>query len=92
MTLEERSAMMQGVSDYNNCVYREGVAKVDDFADIRQAADAAMAACSSDLDNLRARIASFRFDPGFGEQFIQHAKSRAARALIPELALRKSGS
>lgn len=92
MTVEERAAMMQGVSDYNNCVYREGLAKVDEFPDIRQAADAAMEACSGSIDALRAKIESFRFEPAFGDHFVQHARSRAAKNLIPELALRKSGN
>lgn len=92
MTVEERTEMMKGVSEYNNCVYREGLAKVDSFPDIRQAADAAMAACAGTIDALRTKIESFRFEPGFGDQFIQHAQSRAAKNLIPELAIRKSGS
>lgn len=92
MTLEERTEMMKGVGEYNNCVYREGLAKVDEFPDIRQAADAAMAACAGTIDALRAKIEGFRFEPGFEDQFIQHAQSRAAKNLIPELALRKSGS
>jgi len=92
MTLEERTAMMQLVSDYNNCLYKEGLARVEQFPDIRQAADAAMAACESTSNKLRETIDGFRFEPGFGEQFVHHTQSRAIRSLIPELAIRKGGS
>lgn len=92
MTVDERMSMMQLVSDYNTCVYREGIAQVDKFADIRQSADAALAACQPTTDTLRATIDGFGFEPGFGEQFVHHAQSRAARTLIPELAIRKGGN
>lgn len=84
--------MMQMVGDYNSCVYREGMANVDKFADIRQSADAAMAACENTSNKLRATIDGFGFEPGFGEHFVHHAQSRAARTLIPELAIKKSSN
>ncbi|MSR15672.1 MAG: hypothetical protein EXR86_14185 [Gammaproteobacteria bacterium] len=90
MTVDERTAMMSLVGEYNNCVYQEGVAQVDKFADIRQAADAAMEACENTVNKLRATIDSYGFEPGFSEQFVHHAQSRAARTLLPELAIRKS--
>ncbi len=92
MRVEERMAMMQLVGEYNSCIYREGMANVDKFADIRQSADAAMAACENTSNKLRAAIDGFGFEPGFGEHFVHHAQSRAARTLIPELAIRKSGN
>ncbi len=92
MSMEERTAMMSGVSEYNSCVYEEAMARVDKFPDIRQAADEAMAACKDRIDKLRALIEGYGFEPGFGEQFTHHAQSRAARTLLPELAIRKSGS
>jgi hypothetical protein len=91
MTVEERAAMMQGVNDYNGCVYKQGVAEVDKFPDVRQAADAAMMTCEKELDKLRELITGNHFEPGFAEQFVNHAKSRAARMLLPELAIRKGG-
>ncbi|MGE0336294.1 MAG: hypothetical protein AB7Q76_13485 [Gammaproteobacteria bacterium] len=91
MTLEERSAMMQLVGEYNACVYRAGMEKVDAFPDIRQAADAAMEACENLSLKLRQTIDGYNFEPGFGEQFVHHARSRAAKSLLPELALRKGG-
>jgi hypothetical protein len=91
MTVEERMAMMSLVGEYNNCVYQAGMAKVDQFADIRQAADAAMEACENTANKLRTTINDYGFEPGFAEQFVRHAQSRAARTLLPELAIRKSG-
>jgi hypothetical protein len=91
MTVEERTTMMSLVGEYNNCVYQEGVAQVDKFPDIRQAADAAMEACENTANKLRETIDGYGFEPGFAEQFVHHAQSRAARTLLPELAIRKSG-
>ena len=92
MSMEERTAMMSGVSAYNTCVYKEAMARVDKLPDIRQAADEAMTACKDSIDKLRALIEGYGFEPGFGEQFTHHAQSRAARTLLPELAIRKSGN
>lgn len=92
MSMEERTAMMSGVSEYNGCVYKEAMARVDKLPDIRQAADEAMAACKGRIDELRTLIEGYGFEPGFGEQFTHHAQSRAARTLLPELAIRKSGN
>jgi hypothetical protein len=92
MSVQERMSMMQMVGEYNSCIYREGMANVDKFADIRQSADAAMAACEDTSNKLRAIIDGYGFEPGFGEHFVHHAQARAARTLIPELAIRKSGN
>ncbi|MBM4227450.1 MAG: hypothetical protein FJ164_06855 [Gammaproteobacteria bacterium] len=92
MTMEERTAMMSGVSEYNSCVYKESMARVDKLPDIRQAADEGMAACKSKIDALRTLIDGYGFEPGFSEQFTHHAQSRAVRTLMPELAIRKSGN
>ncbi len=92
MSTQERTAMMGGVSEYNSCVYKEAMARVDELPDIRQAADEAMAACKDRIEKLRALIEGYGFEPGFGEQFTHHAQSRAARTLLPELAIRKSGN
>ena len=92
MTVEERRVMMQGVADYNACVYKEAMAKVDSLPDIRQAADQAMSACEETIDSLKEKIEGYGFEPGFAEQFTHHAQSRAVRTLLPELALRKSSN
>ncbi len=92
MSVDERMSMMKMVGEYNSCVYREGMANVDKFADIRQSADLALAACQNTSNELRAMIDGYGFEPGFGEHFVHHAQSRAARTLIPELAIRKSGN
>ncbi|MGH8595594.1 MAG: hypothetical protein ACREXT_02925 [Gammaproteobacteria bacterium] len=91
MSVDERVAMMTVVGEYNNCVYQEGVARVNQFPDIRQAADAALGACENLANKLRETIDAYGFEPGFSEQFVRHMQSRAARTLLPELAIRKSG-
>ena len=90
MTVEERTAIMSLVGKYNTCVLNEGMARVDKLPDIRQAADAAMGACENTINELRAQIETYRFEPAFGEHFAHHAQARAARTLLPELALKKS--
>lgn len=92
MTVEERRVMMQGVADYNACVYKEAMAKVDALPDIRQAADQAMSSCEETIDKLKEKIEGYGFEAGFAEQFTHHAQSRAVRTLLPELALRKSSN
>lgn len=89
MTVAERMTIMQRMNDYQVCVYREATARVDEFPDIRQAADEGMAACRSALDALQETIEAYRFSPQFGEQFVHHAQSRAVKMLLPELSLRK---
>jgi hypothetical protein len=91
MTVEERTAIMTRVNDYNGCVYKESMARVDALPDIRQAADEGMTACQATLDSISETIASFDFEPGFADQFVRHTQSRAVRMLIPELSLRKGG-
>lgn len=91
MTVEERTAIMQRVNDYNGCVFRESMARVDALPDIRQAADEGMTACAAALDGVRQTITNFNFEPGFAEQFARHTQSRAAHRLIPELSMRKGG-
>lgn len=92
MTVEERTILMGLVGKYNKCVYNEGMTRVEKVPDIRQAADAAMGACENTINELRAQIEAYHFEPGFGENFAHHAQSRAARSLLPELALKKSGN
>jgi len=91
MTVEERTAIMTRVNDYNGCVYRESMARVEALPDIRQAADEGMTACQDALDAVSETIASFNFEAGFADQFVRHTQSRAVRMLIPELSLRKGG-
>ncbi len=92
ITAEERMQMMQGVAEYNNCVYGAGMELVAKFEDIRQAADAAMEQCENLNRKLHETIESFRVDPAFAEHFVHHTQSRAVRSLLPELAIRKSGN
>lgn len=92
MTVEERTGVMQRVNDYNNCVFREAMARVDRLPDIRQAADEGMAACKAALETIGKTLTDYRFEPGFSTQFLHHTQSRAVRMLIPELSLRKAGN
>ena len=92
MSVEERTEIMTLVGAYNSCVYKEGMARVKQYADIRQTADVAMAACEGAINTLGQKIESFRFEPGFGEQFVHHTQSRAVRTLLPELAIQKSAN
>jgi len=90
MTVEERKAIMQRMGEYHGCVYKEAMARVDQLPDIRQAADEGMTACQVTLDKVGEAIADFNFSPAFAEQFLHMAQTRAAKMVIPELALRKS--
>lgn len=91
MTVEERTAIMQRMNDYNTCVYKEAMARVDALPDIRQAADEGMSACQGALDKVGETIEGYRFTPEFAEQFLHHTQSRAVKMLMPELSLRKGG-
>ena len=91
MTVEERTTIMQRMNDYNTCVYKESMARVDALPDIRQAADEAMTACQGTLDTVQTTIKGYHFSPEFAEQFLHHTQNRAVKMLIPELSLRKGG-
>lgn len=91
MTEQERGQLMAMSNQYNKCVYKESMARVEALPDIRQAADQGMGACKPVIDGLKSLVAKAGFDPGFGEHFARSAQNRAVKMLIPELALRKSG-
>ena len=91
MTVDERVSMMETASKYDNCIYSQAIAHVGDFPDIRQAADFAMGECQGKLDDLETLITSMGFESGFATGFTKRIRSRAARKILPELAIRKSG-
>lgn len=91
MSVEERTVIMQRMNDYNGCVYKEAMARVEKLPDIRQAADEGMGACQGALDKLRETIEGYRFTPAFAEQFVHHAQNRVVKMLLPELSMRKGG-
>jgi hypothetical protein len=91
MTVEERTAMMSTASKYDNCVYSQAIARIDDFSDIRQTADFAMTECQGKLTDLETTITGMGFGPDFATAFRNRVRNRAAHKLIPELAIRKSG-
>lgn len=91
MSVEERTTMMQTASQYDNCVYSQAIAKVGEFADIRQAADFAMSECRSKLADLEATITGMGFGADYATAFANRIRNRAARKILPELAIRKAG-
>ncbi len=91
MTVEERTNMMKTASLYDNCIYSQAIAAVGDFADIRQIADFAMGECQQKLADLETSITSMGFGADFANAFSKRIRSRAARKILPELAIRKSG-
>lgn len=90
MTVDERVTMMNSANDYNTCVYTEALERLDADPDIRRIADLAMGYCQPQLEDLRASIQTWGFDGHFAEGFTRNVRDRAARKLLPELAIRKS--
>lgn len=91
MTVEERTHMMKTASKYDNCIYSQAIAKVGEFPDIRQAADFAMGECQGKLLDLENAITEMGFGADFANAFSKRIRNRAARKILPELAVRKAG-
>jgi hypothetical protein len=91
MSVAERTTMMQTASLYDNCIYSQAIAKVGEFADIRQAADFAMGECQGKLTDLEATITGMGFGADYATAFANRIRNRAARKILPELAIRKAG-
>ncbi|MGR9093078.1 MAG: hypothetical protein ACU85U_21105 [Gammaproteobacteria bacterium] len=91
MSVEERTTMMKTASLYDNCIYSQAIAKVGEFADIRQAADFAMGECQSKLTDLESTITGMGFGADYATAFAHRIRNRAARKILPELAVRKAG-
>jgi len=91
MTPEERITMMKTASKYDNCIYSQAIAKVGEYPDIRHAADFAMGACKDKLMDLEKSITDMGFGADFANAFTQRVRNRAARNILPELAIRKAG-
>ncbi len=90
MTANERGTMMKSANDYNNCVYMKALEIQKSEADIRRVADLAMGGCQSHLDVLSVNMSAWGFDQNFATGFTNNVKNRAARKIIPELAIRSS--
>lgn len=90
MTAAERVEMMGAANAYDRCVYDRALANIDTAEDIRRVADIALGECQSRLDDLGQTIAQWGFDALFAEGFTRNVRDRAARKLLPELAIRKS--
>lgn len=91
MSPQERMTMMTTASKYDNCVYSHAISKVGDFPDIRQSADFAMTECQEKIDDLEKSITDMGFGADFANAFSKRIKRRAARKILPELAVRKAG-
>ena len=91
MSTEERIEMMKNASRYDNCVYSHAIAKVGEYPDIRQTADIAMTQCQGKLTELENSIVGMGFGSDFATSFSKRIRNRAARKILPELAIRKSG-
>lgn len=91
MSVEERTKMMKTASLYDNCIYSQAIAKVGEFADIRQAADFAMGECQNKLADLESTITGMGFGADYATAFAHRIRNRAARKILPELAVRKAG-
>ena len=91
MTVAERIDMLKTASRYDNCIYAQAISRVGDFPDIRQTADFAMGECQHKLNDLESSITAMGFGRDFANAFSKHIRNRAARKILPELAIRKSG-
>lgn len=90
MTVEERVQMMEAANGYNTCIYEAALERIDSDSDIRRIADDAMGHCQARLETLSADIQGWGFAAYFAEGFTRNVRDRAARKLLPELAIRKS--
>lgn len=91
MTIEERRAMMEASSKYDNCVYSQAMTSIGDFQDIRHVADFAMGECQQQLTDLEQLITGWGMPSPYAKSFSNRIRQRTTRKLIPELAIRKAG-
>ena len=91
MNVEERTRMMKSATHYDHCIYSEAIAKVNEFPDIRQAADFGLSTCQSRLAELEETITAMGFGADYAHAFAMRIRNRAARKILPELAVRKAG-
>ena len=91
MTLEERQAMMESASKYDNCVYSQAMTSIGDYQDIRHVADYALGECSEKLVDLEQLITGWGMPEPYAKSFSNRIRQRATRKLLPELAIRKAG-
>lgn len=91
MTLEERQAMMESASKYDNCVYSQAMTSIGDYQDIRHVADFALGECQEKLGDLEQLITGWGMPSPYAKSFSNRIRQRATRKLLPELAIRKAG-
>lgn len=85
MSDQDRTVMVETNLSYEQCLRKEGIAKLDEFADVRQAADAAMQSCDDSIAPLRTHFTERGFDPDFIRSLDHRVKSRSAKRFLPEL-------
>ena len=90
MTVEERATMMKSATQYNNCVYTVALENLASHPDIRRVADVAMGECKSHLDELSELMLDWGFEENFATGFTRNVRDRAARKILPELAIRST--
>lgn len=91
MTVEERQAMMETASKYDNCVYSQAMTSIGDYQDIRHVADFALGECQEKLADLEQLITGWGMPSPYAKSFSNRIRQRATRKLLPELAIRKAG-
>ena len=91
MSVDERMAMMKTAAKYDNCIYTQAISRVGAFPDIRQAVDFAMGECLAKLTDLEKSIVAMGFEADYANAFSKRVRNHAARKILPELAVRKSG-
>lgn len=91
MSVDERRAIMQLATRYDSCIYTQAMAKVGEFADIRHAADFAFGACRAQLLEVETGISAMGFGISYARAFANQTRNRAARKILPELAIRRAG-
>ena len=91
MSVDERRAIMQLATRYDSCFYAQAMAKVGEVADIRHAADFAMSKCQPQLLELESGISAMGFGLNYARAFAKRTRNRAARKILPELVVRRTG-
>jgi hypothetical protein len=85
MNDEDRTVMVQTTLSYEQCVRNEGMAKLDEVTDVRQAANAAMQSCDEATAPLRDHFSERGFHPDFVNSLDRRIKNRTIKRLLPEL-------
>ncbi len=91
MSTDERIEIMRLATLYDSCVYTEAMTASANYSDIRHAADFALGQCHTTLMELEAGISAMGFELAYARSFSNRTRNRAARKIMPELAVRRGG-